>query len=38
MWPFTAYPEVAASEVNGKTYDYVVVGGQQIYHRVDILN
>jgi hypothetical protein len=33
MWPFPAYPEVVASQVDGKTYDYVVVGGQQNDHR-----
>lgn len=28
MWPFTSsYPERAASEVHGKTFDYIVVGG-----------
>ncbi|KAI0470039.1 hypothetical protein GGR56DRAFT_660827 [Xylariaceae sp. FL0804] len=27
MWPFTRYPEVTASQVSGKAYDYIVVGG-----------
>ncbi|ETS76742.1 hypothetical protein PFICI_12129 [Pestalotiopsis fici W106-1] len=27
MWPFSSYPEATASEVDGKTYDYVIVGG-----------
>lgn len=30
MWPFTPYPEVTADQVKGKTYDYVVIGGQHI--------
>lgn len=29
MWPFTPYPEHSPSEVDGKTYDYIVVGGTQ---------
>lgn len=29
MWPFTsAYPERRAEEVDGKTFDYIVVGGK----------
>lgn len=31
MWPFTSYPEVTAAQVEGKTYDYVVVGGQSTH-------
>ncbi|KAI1409694.1 putative GMC oxidoreductase [Hypoxylon sp. FL1857] len=27
MWPFSSYPEHSPSQVNGKTYDYIVVGG-----------
>ncbi|KAF2009351.1 GMC oxidoreductase [Aaosphaeria arxii CBS 175.79] len=27
MWPFTVYPERSLSDINGKTYDYVIVGG-----------
>ncbi|KAL2289321.1 hypothetical protein FJTKL_02324 [Diaporthe vaccinii] len=27
MWPFAAYPEVTAAQVDRKTYDYVIVGG-----------
>ncbi|ETS84699.1 hypothetical protein PFICI_02724 [Pestalotiopsis fici W106-1] len=27
MWPFPSYPEHSPSEVNGKTYDYIIVGG-----------
>ncbi|KAK4248229.1 alcohol oxidase [Corynascus novoguineensis] len=28
MWPFApSYPELSAADVNGKTYDYIVVGG-----------
>ncbi|KAI0891047.1 putative GMC oxidoreductase [Annulohypoxylon nitens] len=27
MWPFPPYPEHSPSQVNGKTYDYIVVGG-----------
>ncbi|KAI1385539.1 putative GMC oxidoreductase [Hypoxylon trugodes] len=27
MWPFSPYPEHAPSEVNGKEYDYIIVGG-----------
>lgn len=30
MWPFTSYPEVRADGLSGRTYDYVVVGGQHI--------
>ncbi|KAI1321942.1 hypothetical protein F5Y16DRAFT_413562 [Xylariaceae sp. FL0255] len=24
MWPFTGYPELSASQVGGKTYDYII--------------
>ncbi|KAI0024497.1 putative GMC oxidoreductase [Xylariomycetidae sp. FL0641] len=27
MWPFSSYPESSPSEVNGKCYDYIIVGG-----------
>ncbi|KAK6953887.1 hypothetical protein Daesc_003849 [Daldinia eschscholtzii] len=27
MWPFSPYPEHSPSSVDGKTYDYVIVGG-----------
>ncbi|KAG6357708.1 hypothetical protein INS49_013587 [Diaporthe citri] len=27
MWPFSSYPECSPSQVDGKTYDYVIVGG-----------
>lgn len=28
MWPFTAlYPERTAADIDGKTYDYIIVGG-----------
>ncbi|KAH7113766.1 hypothetical protein B0J11DRAFT_445885 [Dendryphion nanum] len=27
MWPFKAYPERSAEDVDGKTYDYIIVGG-----------
>ncbi|ROW13613.1 hypothetical protein VPNG_04562 [Cytospora leucostoma] len=27
MWPFTPYPEASAADVDGKTYDYIIVGG-----------
>ncbi|KAI1144953.1 putative GMC oxidoreductase [Nemania diffusa] len=27
MWPFTSFPERSPSEVDGKTYDYIIVGG-----------
>ncbi|KAF7532241.1 hypothetical protein G7054_g8148 [Neopestalotiopsis clavispora] len=27
MWPFSSYPEASASQVDGKTYDYIIVGG-----------
>ncbi|OTB14104.1 hypothetical protein K445DRAFT_302665 [Daldinia sp. EC12] len=27
MWPFSSYPEHSPSFVDGKTYDYVIVGG-----------
>ncbi|KAM7215886.1 alcohol oxidase [Rhypophila decipiens] len=28
MWPFTpSYPELSADDVDGKTYDYIIVGG-----------
>ncbi|KAK1760007.1 alcohol oxidase [Echria macrotheca] len=27
MWPLSSYPELSAHEVDGKTYDYVIVGG-----------
>ncbi|KAH9904750.1 hypothetical protein F4778DRAFT_770105 [Xylariomycetidae sp. FL2044] len=27
MWPFSTYPEARVSDVDGKTYDYIVVGG-----------
>ncbi|KAI1478786.1 putative GMC oxidoreductase [Daldinia eschscholtzii] len=27
MWPFSSYPEHSPSSVDGKTYDYVIVGG-----------
>lgn len=29
MWPFgSSYPEHTAEDVDGKTYDYVIVGGK----------
>ncbi|PHH90437.1 hypothetical protein CDD83_3645 [Cordyceps sp. RAO-2017] len=27
MWPFTPYPEHSPSQVDGKAYDYIVLGG-----------
>ncbi|KAJ9144191.1 Alcohol oxidase [Pleurostoma richardsiae] len=27
MWPFTSYPEATAAEVDGREYDYIIVGG-----------
>ncbi|KAJ5494222.1 Glucose-methanol-choline oxidoreductase [Penicillium fimorum] len=27
MWPFSTYPEKTASDVAGKTFDYIIVGG-----------
>ncbi|KAI1379874.1 putative GMC oxidoreductase [Hypoxylon crocopeplum] len=27
MWPFSSYPERSPSEIDGKTFDYVIVGG-----------
>ncbi|KAI0473339.1 putative GMC oxidoreductase [Xylariaceae sp. FL0804] len=27
MWPFSSIPEHSASEVNGRSYDYIIVGG-----------
>ncbi|KAK8010163.1 choline dehydrogenase [Apiospora arundinis] len=27
MWPFSSYPVYSPSDVQGKTYDYVIVGG-----------
>ncbi|KEY75144.1 hypothetical protein S7711_01595 [Stachybotrys chartarum IBT 7711] len=27
MWPFSIFPERSPADVNGKTYDYVIVGG-----------
>ncbi|KAK7734722.1 hypothetical protein SLS53_007828 [Cytospora paraplurivora] len=27
MWPFTPYPEASAADVDGKAYDYIIVGG-----------
>lgn len=33
MWPFNAYPEVKASHVKNKTYDYIVVGGEHGYSK-----
>ncbi|OTA84573.1 putative GMC oxidoreductase [Hypoxylon sp. CO27-5] len=27
MWPFSSYPEYSPSQIDGKTYDYVIVGG-----------
>ena len=29
MWPFTSYPERSPADVDGQTYDYIIVGGQQ---------
>ncbi|KAK8085893.1 choline dehydrogenase [Apiospora hydei] len=28
MWPFSSYPEHSPSDVHGKTYDYIIVGGK----------
>lgn len=28
LWPFDACPEVKAAEVEGKSYDYNIVGGE----------
>lgn len=28
MLPFSSYPEASASQVDGKTYDYIIVGGE----------
>jgi len=28
MWPFVPYPECSPEDVDGKTYDYIVVGGK----------
>lgn len=28
MWPFSSYPERTAEDVDGKTYDYIIVGGK----------
>lgn len=28
MWPFVSYPECSPEDVDGKTYDYIVVGGK----------
>jgi hypothetical protein len=30
MWPFPSYPEQIPSQVDGRTYDYVIVGGMLI--------
>ncbi|KAF2829894.1 choline dehydrogenase [Ophiobolus disseminans] len=27
MWPFVPYPECSADDIDGKTYDYIVIGG-----------
>ncbi|KAH7305853.1 hypothetical protein B0I35DRAFT_443386 [Stachybotrys elegans] len=27
MWPFNSYPELSPSQVDGKEYDYIIVGG-----------
>ncbi|KAI1210115.1 putative GMC oxidoreductase [Annulohypoxylon truncatum] len=27
MWPFSSYPEYSPSQVDGKIYDYIIVGG-----------
>ncbi|KAI1771542.1 hypothetical protein F4818DRAFT_454661 [Hypoxylon cercidicola] len=27
MWPFSSYPECSPSDIDGKTYDYIVIGG-----------
>ncbi|OTA69259.1 GMC oxidoreductase [Hypoxylon sp. EC38] len=27
MWPFSSYPEYSPSQIDGKTYDYIIVGG-----------
>ncbi|KAJ5950920.1 Glucose-methanol-choline oxidoreductase [Penicillium vulpinum] len=27
MWPFSTYPETTASDLSGKTFDYIIVGG-----------
>ncbi|KAK8115447.1 choline dehydrogenase [Apiospora sp. TS-2023a] len=29
MWPFSSYPEHAPSDVDGKTYDYIIVGADR---------
>jgi hypothetical protein len=28
MWPFVSYPECYPEDVDGKSYDYIVVGGK----------
>lgn len=28
MWPFSRYPQCRPTDVDGKTYDYIVVGGK----------
>jgi hypothetical protein len=28
MWPFVSYPECSPEDVEGKSYDYIVVGGK----------
>jgi hypothetical protein len=28
MWPFSSYPECSPEDVDGKTFDYIIVGGK----------
>jgi hypothetical protein len=28
MWPFSSYPECSPEDVDGKSYDYIIVGGK----------
>jgi hypothetical protein len=28
MWPFASYPERSPEDVEGKSYDYIIVGGK----------
>jgi hypothetical protein len=30
MWPYSSYPERRPEDVEGRTYDYIVVGGEQL--------
>ncbi|KAL6874468.1 alcohol oxidase [Trichoderma longibrachiatum] len=30
MWPFSSYPERTAEDVDGKTYDYIIVGASRL--------